>query len=280
MELFAELKYWKGKRLRLFIILYAYLCTISFQIDGLVIIAIPPFYPAISWNIAPEIPTTSICLQVVQVLARFYINLVFWIIMVNHAVFAANFSFIFLQFSLFGGMDFLRRLNQKAMLGFDKSAELRKVVLAYKCLKLLSIQYNSIHRFSMMCPIILMCCGSFTISLYLLVLHGLKMGLVIGLMFVTFLVSTGFAQAVLFRIPAAIYNLSDLFIREDLKHTLHAAIKHGKSRSEKAELSRSLRALKPIKIQFFEGNFFESLTPLNMTQFCVSRAIDMILVDV
>lgn len=195
-------------------------------------------------------------------------------------MFAFVFSFVILQYALLCGIYFLNRLNQSVAFGFDKVSRLRKVLLVYKSLTLIAIQCNSVHKFSLVYPFTLLCGGTLTMSLYLVIVHNHEMGWLNTMMFISFLMTDGLTQAICYRFPSSVFSTSEEFIKKHLCGSLKVILKTGRNKCEFAEISRIVKALTPLKIQFFEGSFFDSLTPLIMIDFCLSRAIDLILMGV
>ncbi len=73
---------------------------------------------------------------------------------------------------------------------------------------------------------------------------------------------------------------SDDFVKKELHISLRHVLETGKNRRKLAELSRTARALTPVKIQFFQGNYFEQPTPMVIMDFCIGRTVDLLLMGV
>ncbi len=190
---------------KIVLIFFAYL-FVTFQLDSSMWIILPPIHPEIPWNVLPTFAFTTPLLKGFEILATFYINFVIYVLAVGNGMLALGINQILFVYALLCGLDFIKRLHAEVANSSDGAAKLHKVLLAYKSLTILTIQYNSIHRIWLMCPLLLLCGGLFTMSAYLVIIHNRDMSMISTMIFVGCMIVCTFIQAVSYRIPGAVFT--------------------------------------------------------------------------
>jgi len=118
--------------------------------------------------------------------------------------------------------------------------------MAYKSLALLTIQYNFLHKVSLLCPYILLCGGTFTIPLYMVIVHSKALGFIITMMFASFMLTCALIQAICYQIPGTVFTLSDEFTKKHLVNSLHLILKSRGSKAEYAEVHYTVQITRKL----------------------------------
>lgn len=93
------------------------------------------------------------------------------------------------------------------------------------------------------------------------------------LIFVLAAINTFFCIIVMLGQASRVYPASVRVINKFRKRIVLS--RHGTNR----RMNKRIGSLRPMKIKFFSGNFFDQLTPLNIERFCIDTTVSLLLLN-
>lgn len=232
------------------------------------------FISSLPWNLVPvsESLNNSLFGCALKIIG-FFTNLTVYKAAVNTPILNMCISFLILCFALICCLDFLERKSFK--ISCHGLAEYEIFFQIYRSIQLLTCQYNDIHQSTILTVFMVQTLFVVSMSIHLLVSFGKSLAYPSIFMFATMTLVNGGLQLMLFRMFASFQRKSGGLMKH-FKNSMY--MNESSSRSIKL-VRKHVNSFATLKIQFFQGNWFDSETPLVLLDFSCNCAISLIMLQ-
>ncbi len=160
------------------------------------------------------------------------------------------------------------------------SGQVTNFYLEYRKLQILLNLFNGVHRQGLM-KITIVGLSITQIISFFSAIHGSKSDTINGtstaqLLFLLLAVDTFFIVMTVFGQASKTHSISEKVTRETRNHYWLLRNKSN-NKCECEIVTKHMRSWSNNRIQFFDSNFFESLTPLRLEEFCVTTSANLLL---